>query len=231
MWKNQRPSTVLQRERASIHAMSRSRYISSSFGTELYPEDNSEERYIAKSDIITLLDYIWTITPMLAETTPDPRQQWRTSCVDDSRIEYFNSSQRRWRLNLLSRLRKLYKRCCAERGLTIDIKCAYFGHFKASSVRYRSISIYANLEDWQKLQRVLLVLLQCDEVLRFCNSSTLLPWEYDKEAVTQEDRSSPPTLHTPQHDSQQTSWLLLATRPFQAVKDLITGQVSPTHSP
>ena len=99
MWKNQRPSTVHQRERASLHAVSRSRYLSSSFGRELYPEDNSEERYRAKGDIITLLDYIWTITPMLAETTSDPRQQWRTSCVDDSRIEYLNSSQRRWSLN------------------------------------------------------------------------------------------------------------------------------------
>ena len=227
MWKNQRRSTILQRERASIHAMSRSGYISSSFGRELNPE----EKYIAKSDIITPLDYIWTITPMLAETTSDPRQQWRISCVDDSRIEYLNSSQRRWSLNLLSSIRKLYKRCCAERGLTSALQAAYFSHFKASSVRYHLINIYANLEDWQKLQRVLVVLLQCDEVLRFCNSSKLLPWEYDKETGTQEDRSSPPTLHTPQHDSRQTSWLLLATRPFKAAKDLVTGQVSPTHSP
>lgn len=79
-------------------------------------------------------------------------------------------------------------------------------------------NIYANLEDWQLLQRELVVLLQCDEVLRFSNRSKLLPWKYDKEASSQEDPSLPPISHKPHHDSQQTSWLQLATMPFKAAK-------------
>ena len=70
MWENERRLMRLQRERASIHAMS-SGYISSSFGREL----DLGARYGAKSDIITPLDYIWTITPLLAETTSDTMQQ------------------------------------------------------------------------------------------------------------------------------------------------------------
>ena len=225
MWENERRSMKLQRERASIHAMS-SGYISSSFGRELNPK----ERYGAKSDIITPLDDIWSITPMLAETTSDPMQQWRTSCMDDSRIGYLNLSQRRLSLELLSSIIKIYKRCYAIRDPTSSLQAAYFNHFQASSVRYSLINIYANLEDWQKLQRELVVLLQCEKVLRFCNRLTLLPWEYNKEADAQEDRPSPPTSHTPRHDSQQTSWLHLATRPFKVAKDLVTGQVSPSHS-
>lgn len=46
-------------------------------------------------------------------------------------------------------------------------------------------------------------------------------------ADAQGGRSSPPPSHTPQQDSQQTSWLLLATRTFKATKDLATGQVLP----
>lgn len=225
MWDNERRLMRLQSERASIHAMS-SGYISSSFGRELNPG----ARCGAKSDIITPLDYIWTITPMLAETTSDPMQQWRTSCIDGSRIGHLTFSQRRWSLELLSSTSKLYKRCCAERDLTSNFEAAYFNHFKALSVRHRLINIYANLEDWQLLQRELVVLLQCDEVLRFSNRSKLLPWKYDKEASSQEDPSLPPISHKPHHDSQQTSWLQLATMPFKAAKALVTGQVSPTHN-
>ena len=165
MRKVERRLTILQRGRASMYAMSRSRYISSSFGRELKTKGRDE----GQRDIITPLDCIWTITPLLAEMTSDPKQQWRTSCIEDSRIGSLDLSQRRWSLDLFTSTSKVYKRCCAERGLTGGIDARYFNHFEELSLKYHLIMFSANLEDWQKLQRELVTLLQCDEVLRFCN--------------------------------------------------------------
>ena len=224
MRENERRSTALERDRASMHAMSRSRYISSSFGREVNPKGRNKRR-----NIITPLNYMWTITPILAETTSDPKQQWRNLCKEDSRIGSLDLSQRRWSLDLISSISKIYRRYCAERGIKSDIDARYFNHFDELSVRYCLINIYANLEDWQQLKRELVVLLQCDEVLRFCNRFKSLPWEHRKMADTQGDNSSPPPSQTPQQEPQQTSWLLLATRPFRAAKNLVTSQVSQTH--
>ena len=223
MRESERRLTILQKDQAAMRAMSRG-YISCSFGRELSTRGMMRQR-----DIITPLNFIWFITPMLAELTSDPKQQWRTSCIGDSRIGSLDISQRRWSLDLLSSLSKIYKRCCAERGRTNDIDAAYFNHFQELDVRYCLINIYTNLEDWQKLQRELVKVLQCDEVLRFCTRLPLLPWEHRQVADGQGDRSSTQPAPTAQQDSQQTSWFLLATRTLKAAKDLVTGQVSQTH--
>ena len=220
----ERRSAVSQRDRAFIHAASNSRYISSSFGRELKPKRTYEEH----TDMIIPLDFVWNITPQLAERTSDPKQQWRLSSIEDSRVESLDLSRRRWSLKLISSISKIYKRYCAERDLTREIDVRFLGHFEELSVRYLLINIYAILEDWRKLQHELVVILQCDEVLRFCNRLKVLPWEPRHVADVQGDRSSPLPSHAPQQDSQQSSWLILATRPFKMAKDLVTSQFSQT---
>lgn len=217
-----RQSAVLQRDRAGIHAMSRSSYISSSFGREVVSESTNK----IDADLITPLNYIWAITLLVAQTISDPRQQWKVSRIGDSHIGPLAFSQRRWSLDLVSRVRKIYKRIRADQGDNAGTDALFLNHFADLSVRYCLMNIYANLEDWDRLQRELLIILQCDDVLRFCNTSKALPWETELVASVQGNVSSPPPSSTPQRNAQEAFWPLLCTRLFKAAKDMVTGQVS-----
>ena len=216
-----RQSAVLQRDRAGIHAMSRSSYISSSFGREVVSKSAKK----IDADLITPLNYIWAITLLVAQTISDPRKQWKVSRIGDSYIGPPALSQRRWSLDLVSRLSKIYKRVRADQGDNSGTDALFLNYFADLSIRYCLMNIYANLEDWDRLQRELVIILQFDDVLRFCNTSKSLPWETESAASVQGNMSSPPTSSTPQHNAQENLWPFLGTRLFKAARDLVTGQV------
>lgn len=216
-----RQSTILKRDRAGIHALSRSSYISSSFGREvIFKRKNKID-----TDLITPLDYIWSNTLLVAETMSNPRQQWKASHIDDSHVVSLNLSQRRWSLDLISSVSKIYKRIRADQGDEMGTAAQFLNYFEDLRVRYCLMNIYANLEDWERLQRELVIVLQCDAVLRFCNTSKFLPWETQVMASVQ-GISSPTPSHTPQHNSQGTLWPLLSRNVFSTARDLVTGHIS-----
>ena len=99
-------------------------------------------------------------------------------------------------------------------------------HFGESRVRHCLVNIYANLEDSERLQRELVIVLQCDGVLRFCNTLRPLPWESQPEASAKEDSSSPTAPHAPQHESQGSYWPFLGIGLFKHAQHLVTGQLS-----
>ena len=212
-----RQSAVLQRDRAGIHAMSRSSYISSSVV--------SKSTKKIDADLITPLNYIWAITLLVAQTISDPRKQWKVSRIGDSYIGPLALSHRRWSLDLVSRVSKIYKRIRADQGDNSGTDALFLNYFADLSIRYCLMNIYANLEDWDRLQRELVIILQFDDVLRFCNTSKSLPWETELAASVQGNMSSPPTSSTPQHNAQENLWPFLGTRLFKAARDLVTGQV------
>ena len=188
-----RQSTALRREKAGIYAMSRSSYISSSFGRE----NTSESTNKIDMDLITPFSDMWAITLLVAQTISDPRQQWKTSLKEISHVANLDLSHRRWSLDLVSSVSKIYKRVRADQGKGLNTDAQFLNHFGESRVRHCLINIYANLEDFELLQRELVVVFQCDEVLRYCNTLRLLPWEPQPVAIAQEDLSSPTGPHAP----------------------------------
>ena len=107
-----RQYTALQRDRVGIQAMSRSNYISSSFGRECISESTNK----IEIDIITPFGDMWAITLPVALTISDPRQVWKTSFKDQSHVAILDLSQRRWSLDLVSSVRNIYKRDRADQG-------------------------------------------------------------------------------------------------------------------
>lgn len=67
---------------------------------------------------------------------------------------------------------------------------------------YSLMNIYSNLEDWERLQRELVTVLPCDDVLRFCSTPKAFPWEAELVASVEEHASSLPP-YTPQHNDQE----------------------------
>ncbi len=216
-----RHSNILKRDRAGIQALSSSSYISSSFGREVILERKNK----IDTDLITPLDYIWSNTLLVAETMSNPRQQWKASHIDDSHMVSLNLSQRRWSLDLISSVSKIYKRLRADQGDEMGIDAPFLNYFEDLSVRYYLMSVYANLEDWERVQRQLVRILQCDDVLRFCHTLRSLPWEIQGVASVPE-MSSPPPSHTPEHNSQGIFWPFLGGDGFRAAKNVLTGHVS-----
>lgn len=214
-----RHSAILHRDEAGIRALSRSSYISSSFGREISKSKNNK----IDTDLIIPLDYIWDITLPVAQMMSDPRQQWHGSRLGDPHIRPLDISQRRWSLNLVSSVSKIYKRIRADQGDGVGTNALFLNYFADLSVRYCLIDIYSNLRDWERLQRELVIALQFDDVLRFCNSLGSLPWEAKSETGFQRNVSPPPRSYTPQSDPQDTSWPLLI---FKAARDLVTGQTA-----
>ena len=209
-----RRSTVLRREKASIHAMSRSSYISSSFGREV---SKSESKIDA--DLITPLSYIWETTLLVAQTMSDPIQQWRLSRIGNFHIGSLDLSQRRWSLELVSSVGKIYKRVRADQGDKTGTNALILNHFSDLSVGYCLMTIYVNLEDWERLQRELLKILQCNDVLRFCSTLKSFPWETQSVPSVQRNVSSPPPSFVHQKNDNESFWL------FEAARNLVTGQV------
>lgn len=218
MRRKARQSTVLHRDEVGIRAMSRSSYISSSFGREV---SNSKNKIDA--DLISPLSYLWEITLPVAQMMSDPRQQWKISSLGDPHIRSLDFSQRRWSLNLVSSVSQIYKRIRADQGDEAGTNALYLNYFADLNVRYYMIDIYHNLEDWERLQRELVIALQFDNVLRFCDSLESLPWEARSSTGVQKSVSPPPPSHTPQNSSQETFWPFLI---FKAARDLVTGQTS-----
>ena len=219
-----RRSKLLQRDRAGIHALSRSSYISSSFGRDIV---STSEKKI-DIDLITPLNYIWAITLLVAQAMSDPRQASR---IDGTHIALLNLSQRRWSLELVSSVSKIYKRIRSDQGNDMGIDARFLSHFADLSVRYCLMNIYANLEEWEKVQRELVILLQCRGVLRFCETLETLPWENQSEFSVQGNVSLPTPLPTPQHEVHETFWPLLVTKLYKTARELVTGQVSGVSGP
>ncbi|KAF6231685.1 hypothetical protein HO173_009987 [Letharia columbiana] len=218
-----RQSTVLQRDRAGIHALSRSSYISGSFGRDVISKSKTK----VDRDLITPLSYIWAITLPVAQVTSDPRQRWKTSRIGDSHIGPLDLCQREWSLHLVSSVSKIYKRLRADQGDESVRYARFLNYFADLSVRYSLMNIYSNLEDWERLQRELVTVLPCDDVLRFCSTPKAFPWEAELVASVEEHASSPPP-YTPQHNDQEVFWPFLFSRLFKAARDLMAGQVSHT---
>ena len=216
-----RQSTALRRDKAGIYAMSRSSYISSSFGREVVSESTNK----IDMDLITPFNDMWAITLPVAQTISDPRQQWKTSLKEKSYIANLDLPHRRWSLDLVSNVSKIYKRVRADQGKGLDTSTQFLNHFGESRVRHCLINIYANLEDFELLQRELVIMLQCDEVLRHCNTLRLLPWEPQPVAGAEEDSSSPTAPYAPQHKSQEKYWPFLGIGLFKHARDLVTGQL------
>ena len=214
--------TALQSNRASIQAMSRSSYISSSFGREIVSESTNK----IDRDLITPFSDMWAITLPVAQTISDPRQQWKTSLKEKSHVANLDLPHRRWSLDLVSSVSKIYKRVCADQGKGLDTDAQFLNQFGESRVRHCLVNIYANLEDSERLQRELVIVLQCDEVLRFCNTFRPLPWESQPVASAEEDSSSPTAPHAPQHKSRGSYWPFLRIGLFKHAQDLVTGQLS-----
>ena len=215
-----RHSTVLRREQAGIRALSRSSYISSSFG-----RDVSKSKNRIDTDLITPLSYIWEITLPVALTMSDPVQQWRASHLGDPHDMSLDLSQRRWSLDLVSSVSKIYKRIRADQGDGLGTNALFLNYFANLSVRNCLMDIYANLEDWEMLQRELVIALQCDEVLRFCPSLESLPWETRSVTSVKSNISPASPSYTPQHNSYETSWSSVSTRVFRTAMDLVTDQI------
>ncbi|KAM0799609.1 hypothetical protein BDR22DRAFT_890191 [Usnea florida] len=93
-------------------------------------------------------------------------------------------------------------------------------------IRHCLVNIYANLEDFERLQRELVIVLQCDEILRYCNTLRLLPWEPQPVASAEEDSSSPTAPYALQHKAQGNFWPFLGIGLFKHARDLVTGQLS-----
>ena len=209
-----------QRKRAGIRSLSRSTYISSSFGREVSKTENKID-----TDLITPLSYIWDITLPVAQTMSNPKQQWKASRVGDAHIRSLDFSQRRWSLDLISSVSKIYKRIRADQGDGLDTNALLLNYFGNESVRDCLMDIYANLEDWEMLQRELVIALQCDEVLRFCKSLRSLPWETRSVTSVKSSRSPAPPSYSPQDNSQETSWPSVGTKVFRAAIDFVAGQI------
>ena len=217
-------STILHRDKAGIRALSRSSYISSSFGREIFKSKNKID-----TDLITPLSYIWEITLPVAQVMSDPRQQWKGSRLGDPHIMSLDISQRRWSLNLISSMSKIYKRIRADQGDEVGINALFPNYSADMNVRYCLIDIYSNLEDWEKLHSELVIALQFHDVLRFCDSLESLPWEAKSVTGVQSSVSLLPPSYTPQKSSQETFWhfiILSIYIVFKAAKDLVTGQIS-----
>ena len=217
-----RQYTALRRDRAGIHAMSRSSYVSNSFGREIISESTKK----IDIDLITPFSPIWAITLPVAQTISDPRQQWTTSLKDKSHVALLDLSQRRWSLDLVSSVSKIYKRVRADQGEGLDTDAQFLNHFGKSKVRHCLINVYADLEDSERLQRELVIVLQCDEVLRFCKTLRSFPWEPQPVASAEEHSPSPQLSHTTQHMFQGNHWPFLGTGLFKHARDLVTGQLS-----
>ena len=214
-----RQSAILQRDRAVIHALSS--YISSSFGRETI----SRRKNKIDTDLITPLNYIWSNTLLVAETMSNPRQQWKASHIDGSHMGPLDLSQRRWSLDLISSVSKMYKRIRADQGDEMGTDALFLNYFEDLSVRYCLMNVFANLEDWERVQRQLVRILQCDDVLRFCRTLRSLPWEIQGVASVPE-MSPPPPSHTPEHNSQGIFWPFLGENVFRAAKNVLTGHIS-----
>ena len=217
-----RQYTALRRDRAGIHAMSRSSYISNSFGREIISESTNK----IDKDLITPFSDIWAITLPVAQTVSDPRQQWTTSLKDKSHVAHLDFSQRRWSLELVSSVSKIYKRVRADQGKGLDTDAQLLNHFGKSKVRHCLINIYADLEDFGRLQHELVIVLQCVEVRRFCNASRSLPWEPQPVASAEEGSSSPTSPQAPQQESQGIYRPFLGIGLFRHARDLLTGQLA-----
>ena len=166
MWVKARRYTALRRDRVGIHAMSRSSYISNNFGREVISESTNK----IDKDLITPFSDIWAITLPVAQTVSDPRQQWTTSLKDKSHVALLDFSQRRWSLDLVSSVSKIYNRIRSDQGEGLDTNASLLSFFEKCEVRHCLINLYVDLEDFERLQRELVIVLQCGQILRFCNT-------------------------------------------------------------
>ena len=120
-----RQTTALRRDRAGIYAMSCCSYISSSFGRESISESTKK----IDMDLITPFSNMWAITPPVAQTISDPRQQWKTSLKEKSHVANLDLSHRRWSLDLVSSVTNIYERIRADQGEGLNTNTQFLNHF------------------------------------------------------------------------------------------------------
>ena len=111
-----RESTALRRDKAGIYTISRSSHIFSSFGQQTISESTNK----IDMDLITPFSDMWAITLPVAQTISDPRQQWKTSLKEKSHVAILDLPHRRWSLDLVSSVSKIYKHVRADQGVGLD---------------------------------------------------------------------------------------------------------------
>lgn len=168
-------SAVEETELQSTMMQPSSAYISSSFGR------STDYDSMFLIDLITPLDYIWSITPAVALEISDPQYHWRVYKHGDHsterKISKLDPSLRRYAEELYLRMRRLYNRIVMlghyEKYTDVD---SVGRHFKTDDVNYTSVQIWINLGEWSKASRLLLDWLHCRSIISFCDDQRHFPW-------------------------------------------------------
>jgi len=166
-----------QRDGDTIRRWSRNEYTSGSFGRS----GDALRKGNATIDLITPLNYFWTIALNVAEAVSDPNRYWRSEGGlrgDRFRLDLL---QRKWALKLVSGTKKLYERILDEQGRDQSgTEAAFLQHFQDHDVIPTLMIIHMNLGDWAQVEAAVWDGLRCDNVLECCTRMHPLPWEHRK---------------------------------------------------
>lgn len=165
-----------QKDGDNLRRWSRNEYVSSSFGRS---EDTSR-RENPKWDLITPLNYFWTITLEVAEAVSDPFRHWRPEGGRRDECSRLDLQKRKWALELIVKTKKLYERILEAQGREgSKTEASFLDHFQNDKVIPTLTIIQTNLENWAQAEGDIWDALRCDDILAL----QPLPWEYRNASV------------------------------------------------
>lgn len=168
-------SAVEEIESQSTLMQPSSAYISSSFGR------STDYDRVFLIDLITPLDYIWSILPAVAMEISDPQHHWSLSKHGghwtERKVSKLDASQRRYAEELYMRMRRLYNRIVMlghyEKYTDVDLVGIYF---KTDDANFTLVQVWINLGEWSKSSRLLLDWLHCRSIISYCDTQSHFPW-------------------------------------------------------
>ena len=141
-----------------LQAWSYSSYISSAFGRQ-----TGFDNIKSSEDLVTPLDYIWSITLPVAETISNPQTRWKVQDGNVPPYTHIDRSERNFAIKLVSSMERIYQ-VAKDNFSGQSVNTLALNHFSAWAVKSSMIKIYSNLDDWSAMD-IIWEALQCPLLL------------------------------------------------------------------
>ena len=161
-----------------LERWSHSSYISSAAGRTAQANRN---KGTAGENLVTPLDYIWSMMLPLAEAISDPSTAWRAHKGAPNDKILLTDSEREYAPVILHKMKDAYDKAFqALNGLSAKLEVEKSHHF--DQMEMSLAIIYMNLKNWLMFQDVTHDALKLDEVMTFCRSEPRLLREIERVA-------------------------------------------------
>lgn len=190
---------------AAMERWSHSSYISSSFGRN-DPADGPLQR---GEDLITPLDYIWSIILSVTKAISNPKLQWKALSDKEGEPRVLYYSQRLYAPQLLHSATKVYVMVKAQLS-RYQVTLLDASRLMEWKTKQAFIEIYTNLENWSAVSNLIQDLLQCKDIVRFCELTHRRlwePWDSNPDASKRVQRPAPHHVTTGNRTSLKPAWL------------------------